>query len=130
MCLIDDSDGPVIVLHSRQQRARKPHRCHECRRTIQPGEVYTDDRIVFDGSAQTVKVCPHCMAVRGYLQQHCGGWLYGGLHEDIAGHYYSSPSNDAGERRTRILALGMDRRWARASGALWPVPAEQRKDTP
>lgn len=122
MCLIDDSDGHCTVLHSRQQRARLRHRCTECRRDIEPGETYIAERTIFDGDAMSHKICAHCQRVRAYLMDHCGGWMYRGLHEDIAGHYYSTESNDASEREPRLLALGMASRWRRNSGALWPVP--------
>lgn len=122
MCLVDDSDGSCTVLHSRQQRANRRHRCTECRRDIEPGETYLAERTVFDGNAMSHKICAHCQQVRAYLVDHCGGWLYRGLHEDIAGHYYSSGSNDASQRRVRVLSLGMGARWRRSNGGLWPVP--------
>lgn len=122
MCLIDDSDGHCTVLHSRQQRARLRHRCTECRRDIEPGETYLAERTVFDGDAMSHKICVHCQRVRAYLVNHCGGWVYRGLGEDIAGHYYSTESNYSSEREHRLLALGMAARWRRSSGALWPVP--------
>lgn len=120
--MIDDGDGHATVLHSRQQRARLQHQCTECRRTIEPGESYLAERTVFDGDAMSHKICAHCQRVRDYLIDHCGGWLYGGLHEDISGHYYGSTSNDAGEREVRLLSIGMSARWRRADGSLWPVP--------
>jgi len=123
MCLIDDNDGACTLLHSRQQRARLRHRCTECSRDIEPGEAYLAERTVFDGDAMSHKICSHCQRVRAYLVNHCGGWLYRGLSEDISGHhYYSTASNDAEVRAVRLLAHGMAARWRRGDGTLWPVP--------
>ena len=127
MCLVDDSDGRCTVLHSRQQRARLRHRCTECGRDVQAGEIYLAERTVFDGAAMSHKICAHCQRVRAYLMDHCSGWMYQGLGDDISGHYYSTLSNDADDRESRLLNLGMTARWRRADGALWPVP---RGETP
>lgn len=40
MCSCDSSDGPDAWQET-TRKARKPHRCYECRKTIQPGEVYS-----------------------------------------------------------------------------------------
>lgn len=120
--MIDYGDGIATVLHSRHQRARLRHLCTECRRSIEPGETYLAERTVFDGTARSHKVCAHCQRVRDYLMDHCGGWMYGGLHEDISDHHYSSTSNDAETRNVRLLTLGMHAGWRRTDGSLWPVP--------
>ena len=120
MCM--DHDGNATVLHSRQQRAKINHKCRECRRVIEAGEVYTTERVLFDGSMWTHKVCAHCVEVRGYLGEHCGGWVYDAIEEDIQGHFYGSTLNDAETRELRLLAIGIAERWRRANGALWPIP--------
>lgn len=40
--------------------ARKPHRCYECGRTIQPGETYVSQFIVDYGDHWTWKGCEQC----------------------------------------------------------------------
>ena len=38
MCMIDEADEWMLY-SERQRRARKEHRCTECRRTIEPGSA-------------------------------------------------------------------------------------------
>lgn len=62
-------------------KARKPHTCCECRRTIAPGEVY--ERVVgkWYGTMQVYKTCAECAEIRREL---ClGNWVYTTLWEDI-----------------------------------------------
>lgn len=46
MCMADYSDDYSIVLHDRDQKARKPHKCSECYRVIEAGEKYNVQRTV------------------------------------------------------------------------------------
>lgn len=120
MCM--DFDEHATVLHSRQQTARKPHRCGECGRIIQPGERYTDERLVWDSTARTLKTCPHCIVARDYLGRECSGWVYTAVEEDISSHYSGDLANDANTRELRLLVKGLAANWTRADGRLWPVP--------
>ena len=86
MCMVDYSDGCSIVLHDRNQKARKEHKCSECSRVIQVGETYNVQRAVFDGCADSYKTCAHCQVVQSWLQKECGGYMYHGVHEDIDQH--------------------------------------------
>lgn len=43
-------------------RARKAHRCDECRRTIEPGETYQRITGKWDGDIATYNRCAHCHA--------------------------------------------------------------------
>ena len=65
MCLYIDDVGDATTLASGVRRARKPHACLECRRTIDPGESYwyqTDvDHNV--GGIVMWKMCAHCRAL-------------------------------------------------------------------
>lgn len=125
MCM--DFDELATVLHSRWQKARIAHKCGECCRQIRPGEHYTAERLIVDGSAQSLKTCAHCMTVRDYLIEECGQWVYTAMEEDIQGHFYGDLANDADTRRLRLLAVGMEACWQRADGSLWPVPKTPTK---
>jgi hypothetical protein len=57
MCMIDNADGPCIVLHKENRVARKEHYCYECRRIIAVGEKYLHEATLFDGRKETIKVC-------------------------------------------------------------------------
>jgi hypothetical protein len=117
MCMADDADR-CTVLHNRQMKARKSHKCKECHRTIRAGETYTVERLISDGFASTHKTCAHCMVAREWLGDECGGWIYGGVEEDYrehatSGHYPMSVIR---------LAVGMDHQWITRKGALMPIP--------
>ena len=45
---------------STTQRARKTYRCGECRHDIKPGDTYTRVFSVYDGIADTHKMCERC----------------------------------------------------------------------
>lgn len=117
MCMIEDSDGTVTSLHDCNHTARKEHKCTECCRTIERGEVYKNERYVWDGSAHTQKTCAHCQVVRAWLTATCGGWVYGGLREDIAEHFHEGCGIESGR-----LTIGMMRKWHRRDGRLMPIP--------
>src|SRR5690554_6021028 len=86
MCMIDHNEM-VEVLSDTKPVARKVHRCGECQREIQPGEQYEKIVGIFEGQMDTYKTCLHCVAVREWLSQVCGGWLYGMVGEDLLEHY-------------------------------------------
>lgn len=83
MCMFDGCDEVVTVLHERYPKARKEHRCSECRRAIEIGEVYMVERYVSDGNAFTHKTCRHCQVVRQWLLAECSGFIYECIGEDI-----------------------------------------------
>lgn len=85
MCTIDDSyDDEPSVWRNTQRRARKPHVCATCRRTIAPGETYRVHVAIFDGYASTDKACADCTAVidafgRDHHAQFAPGSILDGL---------------------------------------------------
>ncbi len=117
MCLVDCCDGLSIVMHQRHPKARVAHRCGECGRMIQPGETYMVERTVFDGQAKTHKTCRHCEAVRSWLSSECGGFVYGAVSEDIDGHSWHGYGI-----RVSMMAVGIQRKWTRKDGRMWPLP--------
>lgn len=116
--MIDDADDRVTVLRDNIRTARKEHTCHECFRTIRAGESYRNESYTFDGTAVTHKTCRHCDVVRDWLNGECGGFLYGGIEEDIQEHaesgYYPV--------QIKLMAVGMSRNWTTKRGALWRIP--------
>lgn len=61
MCGCDD---PPDVYRETVRRARKPHRCCECSRTIAAGERYQYASGVWDGRGDAFKTCIRCAALR------------------------------------------------------------------
>ena len=83
MAWLDPYDlDPVDVMRETTPKARKRHKCVECSRPILTGSHYVRASIVYDGTAETIKTCMRCAAVRRALQDEDGsGWVieYGKL---------------------------------------------------
>lgn len=118
MCAVDDADGYCKTLQQSMRKAAKPHRCTECRRIIQAGETYLYEYTKFDGETDSHRTCQHCQVARHWLSENCGGWLYGGVEEDIHDHAESGMYGFG----VKLLAVGMSRKWTRKDGRMWPIP--------
>ena len=117
MCMMDDSDGSVTHLEKGGYViARREHKCAECARRIDAGEGYHTEVYVFDGRITRHKTCAHCMVVRNWLSDECGGWLYTAVEEDAAEH-----ARGYGMDLARAV-IGMRWQWRGKSGRLLPVP--------
>lgn len=63
-------------------RARKPHVCDDCRRTIDAGETYWRYTLLGEGPPFAWKRCAHCRAllheidVTGWDGLICNGWAW------------------------------------------------------
>ena len=64
--------------------ARKRHSCSECFGWIEPGESYERVWGKWDGSQDTFKTCPDCLALRDWTKAHvpCFCWQHGSLRDD------------------------------------------------
>lgn len=119
MCQIDQCD-PCAFFTTVTPKARRTHRCAECGRTIEPGEIYHRTSYGRDGSVETNKACSHCGAAREWLNKHCGGWVTEALNEDLHEHWNEGYRVDSLGR----LLVGMRNKWqwVRRAG-LRPIPA-------
>jgi hypothetical protein len=67
-------------------RARKEHKCCECRGIIHPGEKYHRTWGVWNAEVSTFKTCNECEALRGLIGKE-RAWdelpYYGGIMEDV-----------------------------------------------
>ncbi len=59
VCTID-VDGYATIWNETTHKARKPHRCSCCLRSIAIGEVYLSHFCVFEGEASKGKLCHEC----------------------------------------------------------------------
>lgn len=84
-CICIEPDEPVQLLSRRELRARVRHKCGECGSTIEPGQRYEIDNIVFEGDFAVYKTCLMCRNVRRSLFQ--GGWYYGMMWKEIHDRY-------------------------------------------
>lgn len=125
MCAIDYCDERFSVYWKRWNvTARKEHSCDECNRKIAKGEKYLYAFGVYDGNGDSYHTCSHCAVAVKWLTDNCGGFLHGGVLEDIEEHINDYPDIRTGLIR---LAIGMKRRWRRFSAdALMPIPPQAK----
>lgn len=116
MCMTDDAEQVRHLDRGGFITARREHRCAECARQIDAGEKYHAETFVFDGAITKHKTCEHCMAVRQWLADECGGWVYTAVQEDAADH-----ASGYGMDLARAV-IGMRWKWRGKSGRLLPVP--------
>lgn len=119
MCMIDDDWSSAEFYRQSTHTARQPHRCGECYRVIQPGERYLVATGRQNGEFWTAKQCAHCMRAAELLTEHCRGFLFGGVQEDLEQHVDCGlPWSMAAARHV----VGMRRQWRRfTSDALMPL---------
>lgn len=81
-CCIDTGDD-VAAIYSRRdiKRARKAHRCCECRRVIPRGAPYRYETVLFEGRWDSYHTCTLCAAIRD--DRFTCGWTWAGLWEDL-----------------------------------------------
>ena len=118
MCMIEGCDERAHVWHESRQRAKKEHKCGECRRAIAVGEHYWRVWAISVDGPFNGKWCEHCNVAKEWLWVNCGGSLLSGVEEDIAQHVEEYRRMDLAR-----LDVGMRRRWrAFKRPGLLPVP--------
>ena len=83
----NDADAPACSM-SATRKARKAHRCIECRDAIAIGQRYEHASGVWDGRPSSFKTCGLCVEIRMHFQ--CDGWVYGQLWADLEEGYFPS----------------------------------------
>jgi hypothetical protein len=122
-----DFDGVSTVYRASEPVARKPHRCDECGRTIQPGERYESVFHITDGDAGTHHTCPHCLDIRKWVVAHvpCSCWSHGNmlddLRNDVDAYWVDGPGLLFGYLRRRA-ALKRAQGWRRAGHGYTKAP--------
>ena len=83
-CYCDDTDAPSMY-NVETRKARKAHKCSECRGAIAAGETYEHVRGVWDGDPATYKTCQDCAELRKWAEAHvkCICWAHGETHSII-----------------------------------------------
>ncbi|NOV25928.1 hypothetical protein E5S69_20715 [Cupriavidus necator] len=78
-----DYDAPEFYVQA-THKARKAHRCNECRRQIKAGENYERASGKWDGQVDFFKTCEHCVSIRQWVKAHvpCACLSHGNLIED------------------------------------------------
>ncbi len=67
-----------------ERKARKPHKCGECFKSIPVGEVYEYVSAKCDGAMWDSKTCARCLALRKYVEAHlpCFCRMHGSVLDD------------------------------------------------
>lgn len=83
-CYCDYGDGPS-VMDEGPVKARKVHKCSECRGAILPGESYLRTWGIWEGEASVFKRCADCDALLKWALAHakCLCWYYGQILSDV-----------------------------------------------
>ena len=83
VCLEGGYDGEMPEFcHVSTVKARKPHRCYECRREIRPREEYERTTGKWDGEIFSFRCCLLCVEIRKKF--YCnGGGVFGSLWDDM-----------------------------------------------
>lgn len=113
------------------RKARKPHRCEECFRTIHPGETYHRTAGSWEGDFFTLKACGHCCAFRKHIDR-ADAYYYEGYFGGVSTWVtegYADPTDLPDTTWPQRLGLyRMARhfrdRWHDRNGQLRPVPAD------
>jgi hypothetical protein len=90
--LSSNDDDPASFYETRKPRARKEHRCGECREVIRPGDLHEYVVGLWDGHFDSHRTCLSCVEIRDHFQ--CNGWLFGQLWEDLESNFF--PTMTAG----------------------------------
>lgn len=109
----------VQVLTDKTLTARKQHKCGECNRVIEVGEIYRYEAFIGDGF-DTHKTCRHCSPIRNIAMDidSEGMFFYGMIQEQL---WESSAVDDPSEWKVRLAIAGMRRKWKRKDGKMWKV---------
>lgn len=84
-CVYVENDGDYAdCIEQDMRKARKPHKCSECRRDIQPGEEYEYFKGKCDGEIFVNKTCPDCLSIRTAM--FCGSYVFGAMKDDLWTH--------------------------------------------
>lgn len=92
-----DSDATMASVYTETRpRARKEHRCVECRLPIPVGVRYVRTWGIWDGEASSYAQHIECRELLEFIsERYCGGetWTYGSLREEVSeytddGNYY------------------------------------------
>ncbi len=76
-----DNDGGPSFFSKEVRTARKKHKCHECDKTINPGEKYECVSGFWYGHPDRFKTCMDCVSLRDIFFTH--GWVFTQIWEDF-----------------------------------------------
>jgi hypothetical protein len=101
-----DYDEPSFYSETERKAKIKQHRCDECFRTINIGELYIYHFGVWDGIAGKYKTCSHCRIAQNWLLKECNGFIHSQLLDEITDH-----AIDYKKIYIYRFAVGIKRQW-------------------
>jgi hypothetical protein len=101
---------PWDFYSNRVVKARKQHKCYECRMPIVPGDRYEYVTGKCDGAIDTFRTCGKCVDLRTWVQNNvpCLCWAHGNLFSDLRDAV--EDANDRAPQETVGLRFGLLRR--------------------
>jgi hypothetical protein len=96
---VDFDEGPEFYTE-KIIKARKQHKCNECRGMINKGEKYERVTGKWDGNVSTYKTCLDCLSIR--KQFFSNGWSFSDMLWDLKDHIVET---DAGLSQECIAKL-------------------------
>lgn len=131
--MADDADL-ASVWNETTQKARKPHKCGECGREIEPGELYVRVWAIGSEGPFQGKWCAHCDVGKDWLWENCSGSLLGGVIEDLEEHVRDYRGRAVCVPRLHRICIGAARSWrverGPRAGQLMPIPVLPAKLEP
>lgn len=111
MCMVEYGEPATIYNARVVAHSRKPRRCEECRRSIEIGDAYHSASMLYDGLWSTFDTCEHCMAAQRWLIAQCGGFLHGGVDEDLREHLTELTFRPGEAVALLRIIVGIRRQW-------------------
>lgn len=85
-CPLSEADEYCKVWNSTTRKARKAHRCDECREEISVGARYEHISMLFDGAWDTSRLCLSCKEIGDHFT--CGSRILGVLWDDLEENFF------------------------------------------
>lgn len=90
-CHLDYPDFGTDAAWTIEYKARKEHKCIECREVIKRGERYHRHTTIYDGSYYNSKICNTCLKIGDDLIK-C--WVMGELDQELRDRFGVSLKNE------------------------------------
>jgi hypothetical protein len=112
MCSCDGGEPPRVY-SAKRLKARKQHRCCECRENILVGETYELASGLYDSSWSNFKTCNQCLAVRERAIVEIPDFCiyHGGLHDELFDCGAEADDDDRARGRYCSLEVSEDFPW-------------------
>lgn len=103
-CIEVDHDGFAELLAIEERRAKKQHKCTECKKIIKPKETYTYEKTMYDGDTEEWKTCLDCLSVREAF--FCHGFILGEIWSLLWDHFMNDGIDDCFGKKVLKLTEG------------------------